>query len=133
MSRLVELLGHCRVEADHHFTLLSHLLVAFFLLLSHPVLERLANNSRADVDYPLLRNLWKVLVVWQVVLNIWIIGDLFKDLLYREALVLRHMKVLDLVILNVSLLLVKDVLTKGNCHIVCKIRTVKKGFGLYLP
>ena len=53
MLGVPELLVHQRVHADVHLLLLSHEEVAINHLLLDPVLERLPDHRRADVDDPL--------------------------------------------------------------------------------
>ena len=57
MLGVYELLVHHRVHADIHLLLLGHEEVALNHLLLDPVLERLSDHRRADVDNPLLRGL----------------------------------------------------------------------------
>ena len=95
---VLELAGHDRVHGDHHVALLRHQLVAVLDLLADPGLEGPVDDGGADVDDPLLRRLRQVLVVGQVRLDVGDVGDELEDLLDAQALVLRHVEVLDLVV-----------------------------------
>ena len=70
-----ELGRHLRIHGDHYFTFVSHELVPLLNLFMDPVLERLADHSGTDVDYPLLWNVFKVWVIGQVVLDLRLVGD----------------------------------------------------------
>ena len=63
-----------------------------------PLLERLADDRRTDVDYPLFRSLRYVLIVRKEVSDIGNVGDELQDLLDGERLILRYMEVLNLII-----------------------------------
>ena len=98
VGAVLELLRHDRIHGDHHVALLGHQLVPVLDLLTHPGLEGLVDDGSADVDDPLLRRLRQVLVVGQVRLDVGDVGDELEDLLDAQALVLRHVEVLDLVV-----------------------------------
>ena len=114
-----ELLSHDGVHGDHHVALLRHQGVAVFDLLADPSLEWLVDDGSTDVHDPLLRRLRQVLVVGEEGLDIGIVGDELEDLLDGEALVLRHVEVLDLVVEQVPLLLVQDVFQEVYRGVVC--------------
>jgi hypothetical protein len=126
VGRGLEFGCHCRVQGNHHLSLLSHLDVPLLDLFGDPFSELLTNNSGANIHNPLLRRLWQVNVIRQVVGNVRQVADEDYDLLDREILILRHVKVLDTVILQVGLLLVADVLQKIYRDIVCMERVIMR-------
>ena len=118
MRGVDELLGHLWVHRDHQLSLLGHQGVALLDLLSHPLLEWCAKHGCNDVDEPLLGRLWEVDLIGQVVGDIRVVVEEHHDLLQRQVLVLRHVEVLDAVVLEVPLLLVQDVLQEVDRDIV---------------
>ena len=117
-----ELLSHDGIHGDHHVALLRHQGVAVFDMLADPSLEWLVDDGSTDVHEPLLRRLRQVLVVGEEGLDIGIVGDELEHLLDGEALVLRHVEVLDLVVQQVPLLLIQDVLQEVDGHVICMKR-----------
>ena len=115
----MELRSNHWVHRDHHVSLVRHLLVAVLDLRSDPLLERLANHSRTDIDDPLFRRLGEVLIVWEVVGDVWLTADELQDLLDRQALILRHVEVLDCIIEQEPLLLIVQVFEEIDRHVVC--------------
>ena len=105
----LELGVHHGIHFDVHVLLVLHVEVALLHLGGDPGPERLADHGGADVDDPLLRRLREVLVVWEEGLDVGDVGDELENLLDAQTLVLGDVEVLDLVVLQVSLLLVQDV------------------------
>ena len=62
-----ELGCHLGVQRDHHLFLRAHDGVTFVPLVVDPVRELIAENSRANIDQPLLRNFWQVDIVGEEV------------------------------------------------------------------
>ena len=140
VGRGLEFGCHCRVQGNHHLSLLSHLDVPLLDLFGDPFSELLTNNSGANIHNPLLRRLWQVNVIRQVVGNVRQVADEDHDLLDREILILRHVQVLDAVVLEVGLMLVADVLQKIDRDVVCMERVIistrrrrRKVWMLHLP
>ena len=75
MLGVPELLVHQRVHADVHLLLLGHEEVALNHLLLDPVLERLPDDRRANIDHPLFWGLIQVWHVWQVILDHRVLHD----------------------------------------------------------
>jgi len=102
-------------------------------LFTDPLLERLADDRRTDVDYPLFGSLRYVLIVRKEVSDVGNVGDELQDLLDGERLILRHVEVLNLIIQEVSLLLVQDVFDEVDGGVVCSKRAVSDRERLDLP
>ena len=128
-----ELLGHLGVHRDHELSLLRHLGIALLDLVGDPVLEWLTRHGSYNVDQPLLWRLGQVNRVWQVVEDARVVVDLLHDLLNRQALVLRDMEMLNLVILDVAFLLVQHVLQEVNCDVVWTKERVRRQARNHLP
>ena len=88
-------------------------------MVGHPSFERLIDDGCIHVDDPLLRRLRQVMVVWQERFDVREVGDEFQDLFDCQALVLRNVVVLDLVVQELALLLIEDVLQKVDGRVVC--------------
>ena len=114
------MLEKIRVHVNHESFLLGHDSVAFFDLLLHPDLELLAQDSGADINDELLRNLRQVDVLWQVVLDLWFVGDVFHDVFDGKSLVLRHVQSPHLVVLDILLLPADHVLQEIDRYVVYK-------------
>ena len=65
--------------------------------------------------------------------DVWQVGDELQDLLDGEVLVLRHVEVLDLVVEQVSLLLVQDVFQEVDGRVVCRKAELSRTVGRHLP
>ena len=124
MCRGLEFGCHLWVEGDHHLSLLGHLGVPLLDLLGHPVSECITDDRGTDVHNPLLRRLRQVNIIRQVVGNVGQVADEDHDLLDGEVLILRHVHVLDAVVLQVGLLLVADVLQEIDRDVVYKERVI---------
>ena len=98
MSALGKLRGHHWVHADHDLFLFGHDGIALLDLLGDPLLEVLAHDGGADVQDPLLRDLRQVGLVGQVQVDLRVLTYEGEDLLERQVLVLRHVDVLDRVV-----------------------------------
>ena len=114
----VELGVHLRVHVDVHLLLLPHRLVAILDLVADPISEDFAKDGRADVDDPLLRRLWQVRLVRHVVGDVGVLLAELGDVPEVEALVLRHVDRLDLVVRDVRLLPREDVLEEVDRDVV---------------
>ena len=77
----LELGRHHRVHIDHDLFLLGVLGVPHFYLLGNPILERLADDRRADVHDPLFRDLRDVGLVRQIRAHLRLRIYVFKNLL----------------------------------------------------
>ena len=66
MSARVELHRHLRIHGDHDLSLVGHDGVPLLDLLRDPLLERLADDSGADVHNPLLWDFGQVWLIRQV-------------------------------------------------------------------
>ena len=93
----MEFLSDLRIESDHHIILLIHLVVSLHNSAFDPMLERLSDDGRTDIDEPLLRNLGQVDVVRQIELDVRVSRAKHKDLVDGERLVVRHIEVLHIV------------------------------------
>ena len=122
MSGLSELGRHNGVHADHDFFLFSHNSISLFDLFRDPFLEILSDDGCAHVHNPLLRDLGQVGIVWQVVFNIRMSADEFHYSFDRQVFVLRHMQMLDGVIVQICLLSAKDIFQKVDRSIVYRIQ-----------
>ena len=118
MGAVLELLIHLSVHLYHHVSFLRHQLVPILDLRTNPLLEWVADDRRADIDDPLLGRLYQINVVGEEVSDVGLVRYEVQYLLDREALVLRHMELLDLVVHQVSLLLVEDVLQEVDGRVV---------------
>jgi len=119
MCRGLEFGCHLWVEGDHHLSLLGHLGVPLLDLLGHPVSECITDDRGTDVHNPLLRRLRQVNVIRQVAGNVGQVADEDHNFFDREILILRHVQVLDVVVLQVGLVLVADVLQEIYRDVVC--------------
>ena len=119
MGRSLELGSHLRIDRDHHLLFLAHQDVAFLDLVSHPVSELVAKNDGADVDDPLLWNLWQVEIVRQEVRYVGLVAHEVQDALQREIVVLRNEQRLNLVVPDVALLPGHDILDEVDRGVVC--------------
>ena len=133
MGAVLEVGGHHGVHRDHHVSLLRHQLVPVLDLLGNPFLEGLIDDCSAHVDDPLLRRLREVLVVGEEGFDVGNVGDELENLLNCQRLVLGHVEMLDLVVLEMTLLLVQHVFEKIDRGVVCRERTVSEGRKLDLP
>ena len=68
---------HLGVDVDPHLILLRPRGVPILDLLSHPILERLADDGSTDIDNPLLRDLGQVWLVPEVEPNVLMGTDKF--------------------------------------------------------
>ena len=118
MGGVVEHLSHFRVHADHELSLLNCLSVSVLHLHTDPSLEGFADDSCTHIHNPLLGYLHQVRIVRQVVSNVRQVGDVLKDLLHRQTLVLRDVEVDNVVVLQVALLPVQHVLEEVHGHVV---------------
>ena len=71
---------HHRVHIDHDLLLLRVLGVTNFDLFSDPIFERLADHGRANINDPLLRDLWDIGLVREVWRHLWLRLHIFKYL-----------------------------------------------------
>ena len=128
-----ELGGHLRIHGDHDLLLLRHERVPLLDLLGDPLLEVLAHDGGADVQDPLLRDLRQVGLVGQVQVDLRVLAHEGEDLLERQVLVLRHVDVLDGVVVQVRLLPLHDVLEEVDRRVVCKKKEIREDMEPYLP
>ena len=114
----LELGRHLGIHRDHHLLLFGHELVPLFDLLADPLLERLADDCSAHVDDPLLGHMREVWLVRKVRLDPRLASNKGKDLLQREALVVRQVEILHIFVVQLALLPGDDVFEKVDGHIV---------------
>ena len=97
MGAGTELGRHLRIHGDVDLPLVGHQRVPFFHLVDDPILKRVTEDGRTDVDQPLFRHLGKIWVVRQVMLEPWLVSGEGQDLLDGQVLVLRDVQRLHLV------------------------------------
>ena len=114
----LELGHHIRVHRDHYLLLIIHQVVAFLNLLVDPFPELISNHRGADVHQPLLGNFWQVDVIWQVVEDHRLVGQIKKDLFHRKILVLWYIESLNPLVLDSSLSSSGDILEEIDGDIV---------------
>ena len=133
MSTVLKLRRHHGVHRDHHISLFRHQLISVLDLFTYPLLEGLIDDRSAHVDDPLLGRLREVLVVGEEGFDVGDVGDELENLLNCQRLVLGHVEMLDLVVLEMTLLLVQHVFEEIDSGVVCRERTVSEGRKLDLP
>ena len=97
MSRSLESSENFWVHLDAHVSLGNELFVSRCHLGRNPVGKGPSHQGVRDVDYPLARKLLQVLGLWEVDGGVGVLGRLGQELLYAEAFILRHTKVVDAV------------------------------------
>lgn len=122
MSGGLELGSQRWVHANHQLLLLCHGGVPILDLLSNPSPKGITEDNRTDVDYPLLRDLRQVHLVWKVVVHISLCSNELHDLLQAQVLVLRHVDRLDISVQHVTLLAIEEILEEVDCGVVCNER-----------
>ena len=115
----LELGRHLGIHGDHDLLLLAHQCIPLLHLLRDPGLELFTENSRDDVDQPLLWDFRHVDLVGEVHEHVGLVDDELEDLLDGEVLVLRHVEGLHLVVVDVCLPPGQDVLEEVDGDVVC--------------
>ena len=111
---------HLRIHGIVHLLFVRHEHVSILDLVDDPVLESVTDNSRHDVDKPLLWHLLQVGLVRQVVDDARLVQGEVEDLLHGQVLVLRDVQGLYCVHGNIGLTTRKDVFQEIDRHVVCK-------------
>ena len=133
MSAGFELSSDLRVHCNHLLILLGHEQVTLLHLLLDPRFEWLSDHVSAHVADPLLGRLSHVWIVWQELVNVWVLVGELKDDLECEVLVLWHVDGLADIILHSPLLVPDEVLQKVDGHVFCiEFQVSRHGTG-YLP
>ena len=120
MAARGELGRHRGVHGDHDLLFVGHECISFLDLLMDPGLEVLPEDSRADINYPLLGHLAQVWLVREVHVDAALAAHVSEDFLKGETLVLRHVQRLHLVHREVGLLATKDIFQEVDRDIVWK-------------
>ena len=113
-----ELLRHYRVHRDHDLLFLGHQGVPFFDLRINPFLEVSSDHCGADVHDPLLRDLREVGLIREVQIDLRLVADELHHALEGQVLVLRHVDVLDLVIMQICLPPRQDIFQEVDGRII---------------
>ena len=133
MGACLEFLGHVRIHCDHEVPLVCHFSIAIFDLISNPSLELISEDCSTDIDDPLLRNLLEIRLIWQVQIGHWLVTDELQDLFDGQALVLRDMDGLDVIIVHPGPFAADDVLEEVDGDIVWKKSWMRRAFQDDLP
>ena len=120
---------HLRIHSDVHLLFVRHEHVSILNLVDDPILESVADNSRHDVDKPLLWHLLQVGLIRQVVDDARLVQCEVKDLLHGQVLILRDVHSFHVVDRDVCLSPSQDVLQEVDGHVVCKIYGYSDGEG----
>ena len=118
MGAGLELGRHLWVHRDHDLLLFSHQRIPFFDLSIDPFLEVSSDHGGADVHDPLLRHLREVGLIREVEIDCRLVTDELHHALEGQVLVLRHVDVLDLVVVQVRLPPRQDIFQEVDGRVV---------------